>query len=97
MPYCGGGSLKSFLSQEEPRKDKISTEELNCWIIQILRAVAFLHAKDIVHGDLKPEHVLFTTEGAVKRGSQVDAALTIKATHIIMVPISELGIYGLAV
>jgi serine/threonine protein kinase len=66
MPYCGGGSLESFLSQEEPRKDKISTEELNCWIIQIIRAVAFLHAKDIVHGDLKPEHVLFTTEGAVK-------------------------------
>ncbi|KAJ6114542.1 kinase-like domain-containing protein [Penicillium sp. IBT 16267x] len=66
MPYCGGGNLKSFLFHEGPRKDKISTEELNCWIIQIIRAVGFLHEKDIVHGDLRPEHILFTAQGAVK-------------------------------
>lgn len=64
MPYCGGGNLKSFL--EGPRKDSVSIEELNCWIIQIIRAVAFLHEKYIVHGDLRPEHILFTTQGAVK-------------------------------
>lgn len=77
MPYCGGGNLKSFLFPDGPRKDRISNEELDCWIIQIIRAVAFLHEKDIVHGDLRPEHILFTTQGAVKVsgfGEDEDAA-----------------------
>ncbi|KAJ5930033.1 kinase-like domain-containing protein [Penicillium verhagenii] len=68
MPYCTGGSLHSFLFQEGPRKEKISTEEINCWSIQIFRAVAFLHENDIGHGDLRPEHIQFTSQGAVKVG-----------------------------
>ncbi|KAJ5455010.1 kinase-like domain-containing protein [Penicillium desertorum] len=65
MPYCTGGNLHSFLSQ---RRKGLSTEELNCWAIQILRAIAFLHENDIAHGDLRPEHILLTAQGAVKVG-----------------------------
>lgn len=68
MPYCAGGNLQSYLLQRGERRNNLSTEELNCWAIQILRAIAFLHQNGIAHGDLRPEHVLLTAQGAVKVG-----------------------------
>lgn len=68
MPYYAGGNLHSFLSQREKLRNNLSTEELNCWAIQILRAIAFLHENDIAHGDIRPEHILLTAQGAVKVG-----------------------------
>jgi serine/threonine protein kinase len=67
MPYYAGGDLHSFLSRRKPR-EKPSTEELDCLAIQILRAVAFLHGRNIAHGDIRPEHILLTARGAVKVG-----------------------------
>jgi serine/threonine protein kinase len=68
MPYFSGGNLHSYLSQRGKRSTILPTEELNCWAIQILRAMAFLHENYIAHGDLRPEHVLLTAQGAVKVG-----------------------------
>ncbi|KAJ6094920.1 kinase-like domain-containing protein [Penicillium canescens] len=68
MPYCAGGSLHYFLSQRGRPRENLSTEEVNCFAIQILRAVAFLHEHDIAHGDIRPEHVLLTAQGAIKVG-----------------------------
>lgn len=68
MPYCAEGNLHSFLSESRKQRVNLSTEELNCWTIQILRAVAFLHENDIAHGDMRPEHVLLTAQGTVKVG-----------------------------
>jgi serine/threonine protein kinase len=68
MPYYAGGNLHSFLSHRENPKENLSTEEVNCLAIQILRAVAFLHENNIAHGDIRPEHVLLTAQGAVKVG-----------------------------
>ncbi|KAJ5623370.1 kinase-like domain-containing protein [Penicillium lividum] len=67
MPYYTGGTLHSFLFLRGPR-GKVSDEELNCWAIQILRAVAYLHDNNIAHGDLRPEHIFLTAAGAVKVG-----------------------------
>jgi hypothetical protein len=68
MPYYAGGNLHSFLSHRENPRENLSTEEVNCLAIQILRAVAFLHENNIAHGDMRPEHVLLTAQGAVKVG-----------------------------
>jgi serine/threonine protein kinase len=68
MPYCTGGNLHTYLLQRGERRNDLSTEELNCWTIQILRAMAFLHQNGIAHGDMRPEHVLLTARGAVKVG-----------------------------
>lgn len=78
MPYCAGGSLHSFLSNRGKRSNNLSTEELNCWAIQILRAIAFLHENYIAHGDLRPEHVLLTAQGAVKVGGFGEDADTVR-------------------
>ncbi|KAG0153342.1 hypothetical protein PDIDSM_5195 [Penicillium digitatum] len=68
MPYYAGGNLHFFLSQERKPSEELTTEELDCLAIQILRAVAFLHGIDIIHGDMRPKHILLTAQGAVKVG-----------------------------
>ncbi|KAJ5413655.1 kinase-like domain-containing protein [Penicillium cosmopolitanum] len=68
MPYCTGGSLHAFLQQVARAKDGLSLEEINCLIVQILRAIGFLHDHRIAYGDLRPDHVLLTARGAVKVG-----------------------------
>ncbi|KAJ6001189.1 kinase-like domain-containing protein [Penicillium waksmanii] len=68
MPYCTGGNLHAFLQQEARANDGLSLEEINCLNVQILRAIGFLHEHGISYGDLRPEHVLLTTRGAVKVG-----------------------------
>ncbi|KAJ6104096.1 kinase-like domain-containing protein [Penicillium sp. IBT 18751x] len=68
MPYCTGGNLHTFLEQEAKSKSDLTLGEINCFGIQILRAIAFLHERGIAHGDLQPQHILLTARGAAKVG-----------------------------
>ncbi|KAJ6184753.1 hypothetical protein N7519_006054 [Penicillium mononematosum] len=62
MPYCAGGDLHTLLS----RKGALPTQEADCIITQILRALASLHDHDTAHRDVRLETVLLTANGAVK-------------------------------
>ncbi|KAG0157643.1 hypothetical protein PDIDSM_4828 [Penicillium digitatum] len=62
MPYCAGGDLNSLPS----RKGPLPTQEADCIITQILRALAFLHDHGTTHRDVRLETVLLTANGAVK-------------------------------
>ncbi|KAJ5213381.1 hypothetical protein N7449_000550 [Penicillium cf. viridicatum] len=62
MPYCAGGDLNTLLSHKGP----LSTQEADCIITQILRALAFLHDHGTAHRDVRLETVLLTANGAVK-------------------------------
>ncbi|KAJ6147663.1 hypothetical protein N7497_009645 [Penicillium chrysogenum] len=62
MPYCAGGDLHTLLS----RKGALPTQEADCIITQILRALASLHNHDTAHRDVRLETVLLTANGAVK-------------------------------
>ncbi|OQD85217.1 hypothetical protein PENANT_c010G10827 [Penicillium antarcticum] len=68
MPYYAGGNLHTFLAHKVKLTENVPAEEADCLTIQMLRAVAFLHENNIAHGDIKPEHVLLTAQGAVKLG-----------------------------
>ncbi|CAG7988546.1 unnamed protein product [Penicillium nalgiovense] len=62
MPYCSGGDLHTLLS----RKGALPTQEADCIITQILRALVSLHDHDTAHRDVRLETVLLTANGAVK-------------------------------
>ncbi|CAI7585528.1 unnamed protein product [Penicillium glandicola] len=62
MPYCAGGDLNTLLS----RKGALPTQEADCIITQLLRALAFLHDHGTAHRDIRLETVLLTAQGAVK-------------------------------
>lgn len=62
MPYCAGGDLNSLLAHNSP----LPTQEADCIITQVLRALAFLHTHNTAHRDVRLETVLLTARGAVK-------------------------------
>jgi len=56
LPLANDGSLRDKLDA-----DTITLREKKLICAQLLRGVAYLHSKDVLHGDLKPENVLITT------------------------------------
>ncbi|OMO87330.1 hypothetical protein CCACVL1_09121 [Corchorus capsularis] len=60
MEFCEGGTLGNRLSA---RKTRCTEEEAKAVIIQILSLVSFCHLQGVVHCDLKPENIIFTSAG----------------------------------
>ncbi len=48
------------------RGPSLSEEEIHSYFKQIVSAVAYLHAQEIVHRDIKPENVLLFKDGVVR-------------------------------
>ncbi|KAJ5392089.1 hypothetical protein N7509_007579 [Penicillium cosmopolitanum] len=61
-PFCGGGDLHELLS----RHGALPSNEADCLLAQILRALSFLHDHDTAHRDVRLETILLTANGAVK-------------------------------
>ncbi|MCP4536398.1 MAG: tetratricopeptide repeat protein [Chloroflexi bacterium] len=59
MEWIQGQDLASCLDRFEP----LSTIPV---IVQICRALTYLHARDVIHGDLKPSHVLTAADAQIK-------------------------------
>ena len=62
LEYCPGGELFFHLS----RASRFSEGRCRFYAQEILLAIEYLHAHDIVYRDLKPENVLLDAEGHVK-------------------------------
>jgi serine/threonine-protein kinase len=62
MEYVEGESLDSLLH----RKGRISSEETENILRQITSALAYLHKKDIIHRDIKPQNFKILADGTVK-------------------------------
>jgi len=48
------------------KKGKFSEDQARFYIIQIILAIEYLHSKDIIYRDLKPENVLLDQEGYIR-------------------------------
>ena len=59
MPYVGGRSLDKVLNQEGP----LPEERLRPMLCALLEALDYLHSKDLLHRDIKPDNILLDNEG----------------------------------
>ncbi|KAK5134830.1 Pkinase-domain-containing protein [Meristemomyces frigidus] len=62
MEYCAGGDLYSLVLAA----GKLDVIEADCYFLQLMRGVEYIHEMGVAHRDLKPENLLLTTNGALK-------------------------------
>jgi hypothetical protein len=76
MERCSGGTLEGWLhgagATPGPLKQRLA------WAGQVLSALAYLHAKDFIHADLKPENVLLEDGSPGARTKLSDFGLSVK-------------------
>ena len=63
MEYCGGGSLRNKI-RERPATQNCALQ----WVKELAETLHLLHGKGVVHHDIKPDNILFTSDGALKMG-----------------------------
>jgi serine/threonine-protein kinase len=61
MELIEGQSLRNFIG----RKD-VSIEQRVAWLADVARALAFAHARGVIHRDIKPDNVMVREDGVVK-------------------------------
>lgn len=62
MEYISGGSLRTLVTQYAGLNESL----IRYYAIQILDGLAYLHANNIVHRDLKGANILLTPDGVIK-------------------------------
>ena len=63
MEYCEGGSLRCKMEQQRPTQNTVFQ-----WIKELVQTLQFVHKQGIVHHDIKPENILFTSDSSLKIG-----------------------------
>jgi serine/threonine protein kinase len=58
MDYLPGGSLWSYIKAKFQKKKKFSDQEASDLMRGILAAVSYIHERNIMHRDLKPQNIL---------------------------------------
>ncbi len=67
MDFAQGGSLKTRMFRAKTDGDKTLPVEISLrYLLQIAYGLGFAHSEGLVHGNLKPENVLFDRMGNVK-------------------------------
>ncbi|CAD8181669.1 unnamed protein product [Paramecium octaurelia] len=62
LDYCKGGDLSYHIANQ----GKFTEEATRFYAAEILLAIEYLHTKDIIYRDMKPENILLDNKGHVK-------------------------------
>src|SRR2546430_16772786 len=73
MPYVEGETLRSRLTRER----QLSIEDAVGVTCDVAEALAYAHSRGVVHGDIKPENILFSAGRAVVADFGIARALTV--------------------
>ena len=95
MEYCEVGDLSYHIKRKIKNNEYFSEFEIFNWFIQICLALEYVHARKVIHRDLKSENIFLTGNNTVKLGdfgisrvleNSKAAALTVVGTPYYMCP-----------
>jgi hypothetical protein len=78
MQRCRGGTLRDRLGSSPAPSDSGGVGLRISWWLQVAHGVAHLHRHNVIHGDLKPENVLFVDTTAASRAVVTDLGQAVK-------------------
>ncbi|KAG5830993.1 hypothetical protein ANANG_G00299160 [Anguilla anguilla] len=67
MEYCGGGTLNKWITERNSGVTRSKKEALDIFQ-KIVNGVEYIHSQEHFHRDLKPDNILFGSDGTVKIG-----------------------------
>ena len=70
--FCRGGSLAKKIKEMRESGQKFLESELRKMVVQILKGLQYIHTKQMVHLDIKPENILLAIEDDSDSGISVD-------------------------
>jgi len=70
--YCRGGSLAKKIKELRDTGEIFTEEELRKMAVQILKGLQYIHNKQLVHLDIKPDNILLAIEDDSDSGGHVD-------------------------
>eukprot|EP00656_Telonema_subtile_P043408 TRINITY_DN49771_c0_g1_i1.p1 TRINITY_DN49771_c0_g1~~TRINITY_DN49771_c0_g1_i1.p1 ORF type:complete len:534 (+),score=88.07 TRINITY_DN49771_c0_g1_i1:101-1702(+) len=68
MAYCDGGSLDKRIREVRRRQEQFGDLQVASWLVQILLALNYMAAHNILHRDLKPGNIFITGNDMIKVG-----------------------------
>ena len=80
MEHCASGSLRDLM-----KKERLPSELVFKWMATLTETLQFVHEKQIIHHDIKPDNILITENGTIKI-SDFGIANTGGGTHAYMSP-----------
>jgi serine/threonine-protein kinase len=68
MQYLAGGSSKDRMEREFGQPSPMPPQTLNHWLMDVAKALDFIHAQNYIHRNIKPANILFDAFGNVFLG-----------------------------
>ena len=68
MEYCGCGDLAQKVERYKRRKSYIEEDVIWRYLIQALKALEYIHERNICHRDIKTANSFLAEDGSVKMG-----------------------------
>ena len=65
LEYCVNGDLYEAIRLN---RGPLETEHVRDFMIQLVDAIEYMHAKGLYHRDIKPENIFLTSDGSMKLG-----------------------------
>ncbi|XP_052459284.1 uncharacterized protein LOC128017790 isoform X1 [Carassius gibelio] len=67
MEYCEGGDLSKVMETHQG-ESFFEEQQILDWLVQICLALRYLHEKNILHRDIKPQNIFLTEDGYINLG-----------------------------
>ncbi|XP_052459280.1 serine/threonine-protein kinase par-1-like [Carassius gibelio] len=67
MEYCAGGDLYQRMKAQKER-GFFEEHQILDWFVQICLALQYIHERNIIHRDIKPQNIFLTEDGYVNLG-----------------------------